>query len=50
MTQRNGTYIRDLVTTAGKVEDVPAPRTRHGFRTQVFERYQRRQAELNEAI
>lgn len=48
--QRNGTYTRDLVTTAGLVEALPVPRTRGGFRTQVFERYQRRQAELDSAI
>ena len=48
--QRNGTYTRDLVTTVGKIEALPVPRTRRGFRTQVFERYQRRQAELDTAI
>jgi transposase-like protein len=47
---RNGYYQRDLVTTAGEIEDLPVPRTRHGFRTELFERYQRRQAELDEAI
>jgi transposase-like protein len=48
--QRNGSYTRDLVTTAGLAEALPVPRTRGGFRTQVFERYQRRQAELDTAI
>lgn len=48
--QRNGHYTRDLVTTAGLAQDLPVPRTRGGFRTQVFERYQRRQAELDTAI
>jgi transposase-like protein len=48
--QRNGYYTRDLVTTAGKVAALAVPRTRHGFRTQVFERYHRRQAELDAAI
>ncbi len=47
---RNGYYERDLVTTAGEVEDLPVPRTRKGFRTELFERYQRRQNELDEAI
>ena len=47
---RNGYYERDLVTTAGEIEDLPVPRTRNGFRTELFERYQRRQAELDEAI
>lgn len=47
---RNGHYERDLVTTMGEIEDLPVPRTRNGFRTQLFERYQRRQTELDEAI
>lgn len=47
---RNGFYKRDLLTTMGVIEDLPIPRTRNGFRTQLFERYQRRQAELDEAI
>jgi len=47
---RNGYYERDLVTTAGKLEDLPVPRTRTCFHTQLFEHYQRRQAELDEAI
>lgn len=47
---RNGYYERDLVTTSGKIEDLPVPRTRSGFHTQLFEHYQRRQAELDEAI
>lgn len=47
---RNGHYERDLVTTAGEIEDLPVPRTRKGFQTELFERYQRRQAELDEAI
>jgi hypothetical protein len=32
------------------IEALPVPRTRKGFRTQVFERYQRRQAHLDTAI
>jgi transposase-like protein len=48
--QRNGYYTRDLITTAGPVARLPVPRTRGGFHTQVFERYQRRQAELDTAI
>ena len=47
---RNGTYERDLGTSMGIIEDLPVPRTRHGFRTELFERYQRRQGELDEAI
>lgn len=48
--QRNGTYRRNLVTTLGVIEDLPIPRTRRGFRTQLFQRYQRRMAELDEII
>lgn len=47
---RNGYYERDLVTTAGEIEELSVPRTRNGFRTELFARYQRRQAELDEAI
>jgi transposase-like protein len=48
--QRNGYYTRDLGTTVGQIEDLSVPRTRQGFRTQLFERYQRRQATLDAAI
>jgi putative transposase len=34
----------------GQIEDLEIPRTRKGFKTQLFERYQRRQAELDDAI
>jgi putative transposase len=47
---RNGTYERDLGTSMGNIEDLPVPRTRKGFQTELFEHYQRRQAELDEAI
>lgn len=47
---RNGHYERNLVTGVGQVEALPVPRTRKGFKTQVFEQYHRRQAELDEAI
>ncbi len=47
---RNGYYERNLVTTMGEIEDLPVPRTRGGFHTELFERYQRRQAELDESI
>lgn len=46
---RNGSYPRGLVTSLGAVE-LDVPRTRQGFQTQVFERYHRRQAELDQAI
>ncbi len=48
--QRNGAYARDLGTTIGQLEDLPVPRTRKGFRTQLFERYQGRQTQLDAAI
>ena len=48
--RRNGSYARDLLTSVGRIEDLAVPRTRQGFQTQLFERYQRRQAELDQAI
>ncbi len=48
--QRNGYYSRSLDTTVGRVEDLPVPRTRQGFKTQLFRRYQRRRQELDTAI
>lgn len=47
---RNGHYERNLITTVGELEDLPVPRTRQGFRTELFERYQRRQIELDELM
>src|ERR1051326_8070899 len=39
---RNGFYKRDLVTSAGRIEDVRIPRDRAGqLHTQTFERYKR---------
>src|SRR5262245_6696360 len=40
--QRAGHRSRTLGTTAGLIDDLPVPRTRAGFHTQLFERYQRR--------
>jgi putative transposase len=48
--QRNGHYTRDLETTMGQIADLPVPRTRGGYHTQVFERYHRRRDELDRAI
>lgn len=48
--QRNGTYRRSLGTSAGHIQDLLILRTRKGFRTQVFDRYQRRRAELDRGI
>lgn len=47
---RNGYYQRDLVTGVGLVEALLVPRSRKGHQTQVFKRYQRRQAQLDEAM
>jgi putative transposase len=48
--QRNGHYRRDLETSMGQIEDLPVPRTRGGYHTQLFERYHRRRDELDTAI
>jgi transposase-like protein len=48
--QRNGSYARDLVTSVGKIEALEVPRSRQGYQTQVFERYHRRQPELDTAM
>lgn len=48
--QRNGTYLRQLLTTHGHIE-VAMPRTRHsGSPADVIGRYQRRSGELDDAI
>lgn len=47
---RNGHYTRDLDTTVGLIEDLSVPRTRNGHQTQVFDKYKRRRAELDDAI
>ncbi len=47
---RNGTYVRNLGSALGEIEELPVPRTRKGFHSQLFERYKRRQAELDESI
>jgi putative transposase len=48
---RNGSYTRDLVTPTGRIEDLSVPRDREGvFHTQVFERYQRYEPEVAEAL
>jgi putative transposase len=44
---RAGHRTRTLGTTAGVIDDLPVPRTRGGFHTQLFERYQRRMAEVD---
>jgi putative transposase len=47
---RNGHYTRHLETTVGQVANLPVPRTRGGYQTQLFERYHRRRDELDGAI
>ncbi len=48
---RNGSYTRDLVTPTGRIEDLKVPRDREGeFHTQVFERYNRYEPEVAEAL
>ena len=46
---RNGSYTRDLATSAGPIEDLAVPRDREGqFHTQVFDRYQRYEPQVAE--
>jgi len=47
---RNGSYQRGLGTSVGHIPDLVVPRTRQGFRTRLFERYQRRREEVDTAI
>src|SRR5207237_9487920 len=48
---RNGSYTRDLVTPTGRIEDLKVPRDREGeFHSQVFERYNRYEPEVTEAL
>jgi putative transposase len=47
---RNGHYTRNLETTVGQIADLPVPRTRGGYQTQLFARYHRRRDELDGAI
>lgn len=48
--QRNGHYTRDLETSMEQIEDLPVPRTRGGYHTQLFERYHRRRDELDTSM
>src|SRR5436309_12148672 len=47
---RNGHYHRSLETSMGHIDDLPIPRTRAGYQTQLFERYHRRRSELDQSI
>jgi len=47
---RNGHYTRNLETSIGSITDLPVPRTRGGYQTQLFERYHRRRNDLDQMI
>jgi len=48
---RNGYYSRNLDTTFGPIGRIVVPRSRQGlFRPSVFQRYQRRQQAVNDAV
>jgi putative transposase len=48
---RNGYYYRNLDTELGPIDELRVPRSRLGlYKTNVFQRYQRRQSAVNEAI
>jgi transposase-like protein len=49
--QRNGYYQRDLVTRAGRLDDLRVPRDRAGqFQSQVCERFERYEPEVRAAV
>lgn len=48
--RRAGHRTRTLGTTAGVIDDLPVPRTRSGFHTQLFDHYQRRMREVDELM
>lgn len=48
--QRAGHRSRSIGTTAGVIDDLPVPRTRGGFHTQLFDHYQRRMPEVDGLI
>lgn len=48
---RNGYYCRSLDTELGPMTHIKVPRSRTGlYKTNIFQRYQRRQGAVNEAI
>jgi putative transposase len=48
---RNGTYMRNLATSSGSIEDLEVPRDREGhFQTQVFDRYHRYEPHVAEGL
>ncbi len=49
--ERNGHYLRNLLTPAGKIERLEVPRDREGeFATEIFERYKRMTGDVEEAV
>nr|MBC7246023.1 transposase [Chloroflexota bacterium] len=49
--QRNGSYKRDWITSFGVLANVKVPRDRAGlYQTRLFDRYQRRQSQVDQAI
>jgi putative transposase len=48
---RNGSYMRDLVTSSGRLEGINVPRDREGqFHTQTFERFSRYEPHIAEGL
>jgi putative transposase len=47
---RNGHYARSLDRSVGHIDELPVPRTRAGYQTQLFERYHRRRTDLDQTI
>lgn len=48
---RNGSYLRDLATSSGPIEDLVVPRDRAGqFHTQVFDRYSRYEPQVADGL
>ncbi len=48
---RNGSYLRDLMTSTGRLENITVPRDREGqFHTQAFERYSRYEPHIAEGL
>jgi len=49
--ERNGHYLRNLLTSAGKIEHLEVPRDREGeFVMELFERYKRMTGDVEEAV
>jgi putative transposase len=48
---RNGHYMRDLVTSTGRLQEIKVPRDREGqFHTQAFERYSRYEPQVAQGL